>query len=118
MIPRQPVKSLATNARHVIYVLTSARIADGEGGFSTGWIVKTGDPVWADISPIQARQRQEYQTIGVSATHLVRTTGYVDIGEGDRVRFGTREFDVLTVENLQERDFVQVITCQEDRNAG
>jgi head-tail adaptor len=42
-------------------------------------------------------------------------SGQIQIAEKDRIEFGSRSFEVLTVENIQERGFVLVITCREDR---
>jgi len=115
MMDRQPRKTLRTAARHLVWVETPTRVSDGEGGMSEQWAARTGAQVWASISPIQARNQTQYKTVGVDATHLVRVDGYVEVEEKDRIRFGTRHLEVLTVENLQERSFEKVCTCLERR---
>jgi hypothetical protein len=37
------------------------------------------------------------------------------VDESFRVLWGTRTFDILTIEDLQERNFVKIITCKERR---
>lgn len=115
MIDRIPKKTLATRARHQIYVQRRVQVADGEGGFADGWVNTTASPIWAEVSPIQAKQRLEYRTVGVDATHLVRLDGLLEVSERNRITFDGRFFEVLTVENLQERDVEKVITCLEVR---
>lgn len=115
MIDRIPKKSLATRSRHQIYVQHRVQVQDTEGGFRDGWANTTAAPIWAEITPIQARQRLQYKTVGVDATHLVRMDGLISVTEQNRIVYGTRTFEVLTVEDLQERAVEQVITCLERR---
>jgi head-tail adaptor len=70
----------------------------------------------AAISPIQARQQFENKSVGVDATHLIKIRGLESIDEkNDRFLFGTRVFEILAVEDIQERGVVKVITCKEVR---
>lgn len=113
MLDRQSKKSLSTRLRHRLYVQTVTTTSDGEGGHSQSWADDRA--VWASIDPIQARQRSEYESISVEATHLIRIRGEQSVSEENRIRFGTRTFEILTVENIQERGVVKVITCKELR---
>jgi len=113
MIDRENKKTLASRLRHRVYIQTSTTTADGEGGHSQAWVDDRA--VWASVDPIQARQRQEYASVSVEATHLVRVRGDQTVSEENRIRFGTRYLEILTVENIQERGIVKVITCRELR---
>ncbi len=115
MIERTHKKTLATRARHQVYIQARTVVRDEEGGFRDGWANTTSTPIWAEIAPIQARQQAEYKSINVDATHLVRIDGLLQVAEKDRVTFGGRIFEVLTVENLQERNVEKVLTCLERR---
>jgi head-tail adaptor len=115
MIERQPKKSAATRRRHQIYVQRKLSVADGEGGFADGWMNTTSSPIWAEVSPIQARQVMDYKSVGVDATHLVRIDGLNEASEHNRITFGSRIFEILTVENIQERNVEKVIACKEVR---
>jgi SPP1 family predicted phage head-tail adaptor len=111
---RESKKSLASRQHHYITIQARTRTADGEGGFTETWT--DGDTVPAAVYAIQARQQFEYDTINVHATHRVEIRGLVTISETDnRIKFGTRYLEILTVENIQERDEVKVITCNEIR---
>ena len=113
MLSRQGKKTLASEANHLVWIQTSVRVADGEGGQTKAWTDTL--QTWASVSPIQARQRFEYESVNVHATHLLRIRGAVTVTEKNRVRFGSRYFEILTVENIRERSIVQVLTCKEIR---
>jgi len=110
---RRGKKSAATRMRHRIWVQVKQETSDGEGGYTTAW--QNYREIWAEVLPITAKQRMEYLSMDVEATHLIRCRGLIDVPETYRIMFGTREFEVLTVENLQERDVENVITCKERR---
>lgn len=114
MYDRQGKKTLATEARHYVYKQTRIKSADGEGGFTDSW--SAGDMLAAAICPIQARQQNDYKSTGVDATHLIKIRGVIAIDEqNDRFLFGSRIFEILTVEDIEERGIVKVITCKEVR---
>lgn len=110
---RKSKKSIATRARHRLDIKTKTSVSDGIGGHTETWA--TTSTVWGSVAPIKAIQRMEYKTINVDATHLIEIRGLIDIDETSRIYFGDRVFEVLTVENIQEADFLKVITCKEDR---
>ena len=112
---RLPRKKPSTNRRHLVWIRSATKVRDAEGGFTTQWANKEDVQTWASISPIQARHQTQYKAVGVDATHLVKVSGYTDIEEKDEILFGTRTFEVLTVENMQESDFEKVCTCLERR---
>ena len=113
---RKGKKSLATEARHRISFQTFTTVGDGEGGFTNTW--STAQTVWAAIYPIKASQMFEYNTVNEEITHIIKLRGYIVINSTMRILFGTRIFEILTTENLQERDFVQVLACKERVLAG
>jgi len=111
---RQGKKSFATEKRHYITIQTKTKVADGEGGFTDTWT--DSDSIWAAVYPMKAVQRFEYKSIDVDATHVIKVDGLVPISELNRVKFGGRYFEILTVENLKEQDFQLYIVCKEIRN--
>lgn len=88
-------------------------VSDGEGGFTETW--STVATVWAGIRPMRASQIVEYKSLNVHATHLVEVRGEVDIQETDQMLFGSRVFEVLTVENEREEGVRKWVTCKERR---
>lgn len=115
MLVRREQKTLSSRATHQVTIQTRAQIPDGEGGFSDGWLNRNSQPVWSEIEPMQAKQSFEYRTIGVDATHFIKVDGLIEVEEQDRILYGDRIFEILTIENLKERNAEKFITCLERR---
>lgn len=113
MLERQGKKSLSSELRHYITIQTASGPLDGEGGETVSW-VDTKD-CFAAVLPIQAKQQFNLKSIDVDATHFVKVRGYIDIQEKQRVKFGSRFLEVLTVENIQELDVMKFCVCKEMR---
>lgn len=113
MLKREGKKSLATEARHYVEIQRVTSTSDGEGGFTETWT--TVKSCFAAIYPIKSMQRFEYKSIDVSATHYFKFRGYIDCQEQDRILFDSRYFEVLTIDNMQERDFELFVVCNEVR---
>ena len=113
MMKRERKRSQASQAQHYIYIQRVVRRDDGEGGQSKEWV--DVQRVSAAVLPIRAHQRLEYKTINVDATHLIKIRGRLSLNEKNRFRFNDRIFEILTIEDLQERGFVKVCTCLEKR---
>lgn len=110
---RRPKKTFASNAKHKVTFQVATEVDDGEGGFTKSWT--SGATVWAEVNPISAVQQLEYRSVGVDATHEIVVRNKLSITEDYRIMFGTREFEILTIENIQERGIVTIITCKERR---
>lgn len=116
---RQGRKTLATECRHYVDIQRLTKTADGEGGFTETW--GTIYTCAAAIYPIRAEQLFEYRSINVEATHIIKIRGKIDIlNEVDRIYWGVKEkiYEILTIENIQEQDWVKVITCKERSTSG
>jgi SPP1 family predicted phage head-tail adaptor len=112
-IVRQGRKSEATVLRHYVTILIATSTTDEEGGFTQAWA--DGNTIAASVDPILARQQFDYKSIGVTATHWIKVRGEIEVIEENRLRFGTRIFEILTIENIQETNFIKFITCKETR---
>ena len=114
---REPRKTQASEAQHYVTIQIRMDTTDEEGGFTSSW--EDVQTVSASVLPIQARQQFEYKSINVDASHLIRIRGHVPVSETiNRILWGTRVFEILTVENIQERSFIKVLTCLEKRPNG
>jgi SPP1 family predicted phage head-tail adaptor len=113
VIQREGKKTLSTELKKRVQIQTKASVSDGEGGFTDTYT--TSATVWAGISPIRATQQAEYKSINVDATHLVKLRGAVYVNELDRIVYGARIFEILTIENIQERGVLKLCTCLERR---
>jgi len=113
---RQKPRTQASQAQHYVWIQAETRSDDGEGGFSSTWTNVGDKQISAAILPLKAMQRYEYKTKNVDATHFVKIRGRVTVSENtNRFLFGTRIFEILTVEDLQERGFVKWCLCLEKR---
>jgi SPP1 family predicted phage head-tail adaptor len=109
---RQGKKTNASEFRHYILIQRKGELTtDGEGGFEDAW--SDVESTWAAVYPVRAQQLFEYRSINVEATHIIKVRGETDIVEADRVSFDSRYFEILTVENIQERCIEKVATCKE-----
>jgi SPP1 family predicted phage head-tail adaptor len=120
MMFREPKKTLSTQLNKRVQIQTVQSVSDGEGGFTDTWTpIKNQDETiklfWAGIQPIKATQQAEYKSINVDATHLIKLRGAVAVNEKDRIVYGTRIFEILTIENIQERGVLKLCTCLERR---
>jgi SPP1 family predicted phage head-tail adaptor len=98
---REGKKTLSTEARHRVTIQVSTNTRNTEGGDVETWADSA--TVWASVSPITAMQQMKFKSVNVDATHLIKFRGYVSVVETNRIVFGARIFEVLTVEDLQER---------------
>jgi SPP1 family predicted phage head-tail adaptor len=114
MMDRQGKKTLASEARNYVWIQERVSTTDGDGGFGETWSDTTRCA--AAVLPIQARQVFENRSVGVMATHLIKIRGAMSISEQDRIRWGSRYFEVLYVENIQERGVIKICTCKERRD--
>jgi SPP1 family predicted phage head-tail adaptor len=110
---REGRKTLATEMRHRIIIQTLTSVADGEGGFVDTWV--STQSVWAAVIPMRAQQRFDYASVNVDATHVINIRGEIPITEKQRLKFGARIFEILTVEDYQELGVFKYIVCNEKR---
>lgn len=104
-------KSLASDMIHKIFFQSYQPSEDGEGGFVDAWVdVKV---TWASINPIRAHQRTMYKSISTDTTHIVEIRGNVPCNDTQQIRYGERVFEILTVEDIQERSITKIVTCKE-----
>ena len=106
-------KTLASETSHRVVV--QPRTLTGNG--ATGFVESFTDtpPVWAGVRPLQAWQVTKYASLGVDATHNIRFRGAVAVKETDRIKFGARLFEVVTVTDIAERGVEKLAVCKERR---
>lgn len=73
---REGKKTQQTNARNLITIRYRTMVPDGEGGHIESWFDRRY--VWAEIAPFWAKQRFEYKSINVHATHHIKILGKLD----------------------------------------
>lgn len=87
---------------------------DGQGGFTSSWTVVQSH--WAKIKTVSAKERVYNQKLEDNYTHEIvirNTQDYVFPTAKHRILFGTRIFQIHTVEIVDELDFWIVIMAEE-----
>ena len=91
-------------------------VPDGEGGFTEGWADL--DPPWpVAIEPATVRdlERETAGTVITTATHIVRGRYRADVTEDTRIFFDGRTFEIVGVQNVDERGIYMRIFALETR---
>lgn len=115
LLSRRPKKSLATQCRHYCDIETRVYVDDSQGGTTEVWGV-TSNQVPMSITPLNAKRKEEYRTFNVDATHEIKLRGGITLVESNnRVVYGTRSFEIKTLEDVQERGIEQICICLERR---
>lgn len=114
-LKRIPGKSLSTECRHYGFIQSAGKVDDGRGGFIDGWVNTHQNAHSMALLPMTAKQVLEYKSVNVEASHLIKIRGEIEVSELNRVVIDSREFEILTVEDIQERGIVKWIECKERR---
>lgn len=70
---REGHKTQQTNARNVVTIRYRIMTSDNEGGYTETWYDRRN--IWAEICPIMAKQKYEYASINVHASHRIKILG-------------------------------------------
>lgn len=104
-------KTLATEANKRIAVYRRTITINRDGSQKENW-QKNGE-FWAAIYPMWAKKRFEFKSLGVEATHYIKIPGKIDLLTTDIIVFDNREFEILTIENIKEKDEFLFLICKE-----
>lgn len=109
-------KQAASRYRHFVSLQYRASIPDDQGGFTYTWATITGgENVPVEILPMSAQRRAEYRSYNVIATHHIRYRYGLPIDEIGRVLYGSRVFNIHTVEDIQTRSVEYLLVAEEVR---
>jgi SPP1 family predicted phage head-tail adaptor len=72
--------------------------------------------VWAQLRPLSGRESFIAQQVNADVTHEIIIRYYSGLTPKHRILFGTRQFDIISVLNKDERNEYQVITASEATN--
>ena len=112
-IQRIGKKTLSTELKKRVSVQAVTMVSDGQGGNIKTW--SDSYDTWAAVDPIKAEQVEYYSSIGVDATHRIKIRGQNALVASNRIKYGSRIFEILTVEDLQEQGVLKIATCKERR---
>lgn len=114
-LPRTANKDLSSICRHSIAIEERVDTSDGEGGFTTVWSTVSGyGAVPAAVWPIFSFQKAQYRNVDSEATHYFILRGEIAINHANnRIVFDSRIFEILSIEDIQERGIRKQITTKE-----
>lgn len=97
--------------RHDIQIQSSANAQDGYGEQSKVWT--TEESVFASIQPMRGQELLEFQQMNVELSHRIIIRHTDNATPANRIKFGTRIFDINVVRNINERNIMQELLCKE-----
>jgi len=105
----------AGQLRHKISIQEQTDTSDGMGGFSTSWSDITGmESVQAAIWPLSSKESLDSMKLELSVTHKIRIRYRSGITAKNRIAFGARIFNIISLTNHDERDISWDILATED----
>lgn len=103
----------AGELNHRIALQKVTKTKDEEGNFNDVWA--TVQTCWARVKPMSSKQKTEYKSVEVEATHLIKVRGSITVEESYQVLFKEREFEILTVDDEKEMGIAKWIVTKERR---
>lgn len=100
----------AGKLRHRVTVQTATETRDASGEPIRGWADTA--TVWASIDPVSGREMLAAGQVNAEAVVRVRMR-YRALTTAQRLKWGSRVFDVVSVNNWNERDHELEVMCRE-----
>jgi len=97
--------------RHYVQIQSSTEAQDGYGQQNKIWA--TEESVFASIEPIRGSEWLEAQQVGAELSHRIIIRHTDNAKPNNRIKFGTRIFDINVVRNIDERNTMQELLCKE-----
>ena len=101
----------AGSLRHKIILEQRATTRTSMGGVADTWT--TLATVWGSIRPVSGREPLVGDSITAELTHTIRIRYRSDVTPKNRVKFGTRIFEINSVANIMEYKRELELRCVE-----
>ena len=88
--------------RHRIVIQESTEVSDGMGSFTTTWSDTL--EAWAAIWPLTAKESLDAMKLELQISHKIRMRYRSEITAKDRIKFGIRIFNIVSLINFEERN--------------
>ncbi len=101
----------AGKLRHEVVLRTLAQIPDGSGGQTESWV-----PLATVFASIERMNELEQLNSGMQqnvTTHKIKIRYCDGLTVSDQVLFGTREFEITEIDDVDQRKFKQILMCLE-----
>lgn len=97
--------------RHRIDLKNAVEQQDSYGEMTKTYSVY--QTVWAMIEPLQGRELEHAKQVFGETTHKVRMRYNSKIEHTHRIGFGSREFEIISIVNPDEKSIEHVLICKE-----
>ena len=97
--------------RHIISILSIGEVRDATGGFSDGETLLA--ETMAEIKPITGGERFMSNQVFADATVQIRCRFVAGVTPKHKIKFVDRYFDILNVQNKDERSRELIIIAKE-----
>ena len=97
--------------RHQLELQRKTRSRNASGGWTkTSTTIAT---VWGSMEPVSGNELVEAKKQGWDVTHKARIRHYEGLTPEWRIVFDSRDFEIVSVLNIEERGIVDEIMCKE-----
>ena len=97
--------------RHRIEIQNYTTTDDDFGQPIKTWMAR--DTVWAWIRPMSGNEQLTAKQVTAEITHKVTIRYHATITVTDRIKFGSRYFDINFIGNFDERNVFMELMCKE-----
>lgn len=102
----------AGTLKHRIVIQSETKTPDGIGGSTLTWADKM--EAWAAIWPLSAKESLDAMKLELVVTHKIRIRYRSGITAKNRIKFGSRIFNIVSLINLDERGRTLDMLATED----
>lgn len=106
----------AGELRHLLTVQRLSTTQDEYGTPVEAWADLTPD-IWGAIRPLSGKEISDGDRINGRTTHRIQIRSDFTISNDDRIKYGTRFFNVASIRLIEEISKTYVILAEEDLDA-
>ena len=112
MATSKDTRHMAGLLRHRVTIQTFTEARDIAGGVVRTWADSATR--WAQVQPLTGREYFDAQQVKSDVTHMVTMRKYTSVTTTNRLVHNSRNFNILSVQNIDERGKKMVLMCKEE----
>ena len=97
--------------RHRIVIESQSLSTDSQGGSSRAWATRA--TVWSSITPLRSEERFYNEQLKLQTTHHILIRFRSDVDSTDRIKYGSRYFEIVSLKNIDEAGRLLIIVAKE-----
>lgn len=101
----------AGKLRHLVQLQANTPTQNTLGEPSDSWATIAN--IYAAIRPMAGQELMLAQQVIAKASHQITVRNYPGLSAENRIKFGTRIFDINSVNNVDERNREMILLCSE-----